>query len=87
MLYVLILLVISIASFPVFYMKLLVNGFYEIIVIRKPTFSSVSYYIGHFFFVMLTGPFVIVLSLLTDLINLSALLQMEEKHFEYKYQR
>ena len=70
----------------ILYLKMIINGFYIGIKSKVDVKRRIILYIkaiGNIFL----GPFVIVLSLIIDLLNLNSLLMREQKFFEYKYQK
>ena len=69
---------------PVIYAKMILNSF-NIMIISKNQ-KGIERYMEPFLIIM-AGPFIIVLTILTDLLSLPSVLLQPEENFEEKYQR
>ena len=83
LMYVLIAVILSIPIFPCMYGKCIFNAIYIFINNKREAYKGQN--IINLLFTVFLNPFIMLISLLVDLLSLTSLLLRDERTFEFKY--
>jgi len=83
LMYVLIAITISIPMFPIMYSKCIFNSMYILLNNKREAYTGQN--VVNMVFTVFLNPFIMLISLLVDLICMTGLLLRDERTFEFKY--